>query len=486
MWDFESSIAKKYFGVNLKKAKRNYDKELLKTRNKFIKDYPYAKVEEFEFWVNLSKTGDISDETEIVFKGSGNEKLYNLTGTFWKSSWDINSNVFKYKYADALHWGPSVIWNPTKTVKVFEISDGTLELDNIRIYVNQRDSFLYSTEALDIKYEQDVKDVRNTKIDKDDSYFASLIASYIISQKSGICLEHLKENSKTPKIVTSIMNFYVYYHMKRFLQNLDKMTRYITQDMLDEIQSHLPVRKIWTKKTHFGKEIPSVWVKTQQGRTIRNAKSYGSRFGGQIGIEYEELDKVVPSNEKSDWKKFFQDNSNGITKVGQLLLQKATEAYVYCILGAQAQTRWKIVGAGAKSLQTQEIFGRLVNDTVIQDDDTVLITNMRTAIKTTNVVLNLAIMPNLILIPSDLIILKQKISGYNNVLTLATRKMNFGVNKDINFDASKVDVKADAPPTPTPKVMEVFKKPNSNINNELSVVFFVLSGVGGLMSAWLF
>ena len=482
MWDFDSTNTKKYFGQNLKKAKRNYDKELFKTRKKFIIDYPYAKVEEFEFWVNLSKTGDISNDTEIVFKGSGNEKLYDLTGTSWRYSWNIKSNVFKYKYADALHWGPSVIWEPTKNVKVFEISDGTIDIDNIRIYVNKKDSFLYLTEALDIKYEKDTKDVRNTKISKDDPYFASLIASYIISQKSGICTEHLKENSKTPKIVTSIMNFYVYYHMKRFLQNPDKMSRYIKQDVLDDVQSNLPVKKIWTKKTHYGKEIPSVWVKTQQGKTIRNARSYGSRIGGQIGIEYEELDKVVPQDQENDWKKFIQQTSNGITKVGQLLLQKAVEAYVYCILGAQAQTRWKIVGAGAKSLQTQEIFNKLVNDTVVQDNDTVLITNMRTAIKTTNVVLNLAIMPNLILIPSNLIILKQKISGYNNVLTLATSKMNFGVNENINFDASKVDVEADEPP-PTPSNIVLQRLSVSDINKELAVVFSVLAGIGGL-SAW--
>ena len=226
----------------LKKQKKNYDKELFKTRKKFIRYYPYAKVSEFEFWVNLSQTGDISDKTNIAFKGSG-DKLYDLTGTYWRYGWDITSDVFKYKYADALHWGPSSIWEPSKTVKVFELSDGSLTISQIRIYVNQKDSFLYSTEALNTKYSQNAKDITKTKIDKDDPYFASLIASYIISQKSGICLEHLKENYKIPKIITSIMRFYVYYHMKRFLQSPEKMTRYITQDMLDNIQNHLPTKK---------------------------------------------------------------------------------------------------------------------------------------------------------------------------------------------------------------------------------------------------
>ena len=116
-------------------------------------------------------------------------------------------------------------------------------------------------------------------------------------------------------------------------------------------------------------------------------------------------------DESNDWKKFFQDDSEGITQTGQLFLQKAAEAYVYCILGAQAQTRWRIVGDGAKSLQTQEVFAKLVKDTVAQDDDKVLISNMRTAVKATNVVLNLAILPKLILIPLDLLFLKEKIPG---------------------------------------------------------------------------
>ena len=32
-----------------------------------------------------------------------------------------------------------------------------------------------------------------------------------------------------------------------------------------------------------------------------------------------------------------------------------------------------------------------------------------------------------------MIILKEKVAGYNNVLTLATKDMKFGVNKDINY-----------------------------------------------------
>ena len=202
------------------------------------------------------------------------------------------------------------------------------------------------------------------------------------------------------------------------------------------------MKKIWKKKYHYGKETISAWLRTQPNRAnIRNAKNYGSKYGGAIGIMYEEVDSVLPADPANDWKKFFLTDSNGIRKTGQLLLQKAVESYVYCVLSAQANTRWKIVGEGAKSLQTQEAFAKLAKETVAENDDTVLISNMRTAVSATNVVLNLAILPGMILIPSDMTILKEKIPGYNNTLLFATKSMKFGENPELNFSTAGTDAK---------------------------------------------
>ena len=153
---------------------------------------------------------------------------------------------------------------------------------------------------------------------------------------------------------------------------------------------------------------------------------------GVLGIDYQEVSKVE-NNGDSDWMCFIKEDSDGLTKTGLKLFQLAVESYVYAVLGAQAQTRWSIVSHGAKSLQTQEIFHRLVKDTITQDDPVKAIFDMRLAIKNTNVVLNMAITPGIILIPSDMIILREKVAGYNNVLTLATKDMKFGVNENINY-----------------------------------------------------
>ena len=105
---------------------------------------------------------------------------------------------------------------------------------------------------------------------------------------------------------------------------------------------------------------------------------------------------------------------------------------MYSVLGSQAATRWPIAGEGAKSSQTQVEFLKIVRDTIREDDQTVTIGNMRKAIADTHVILNTAITPGMILVPGDLIILSEKIPGFNNILTVADSTMKFGLNEKVN------------------------------------------------------
>ena len=64
----------------------------------------------------------------------------------------------------------------------------------------------------------------------------------------------------------------------------------------------------------------------------------------------------------------------------------------------------------------------------------------------------MAISPGMILIPSNLIIQKEKIPGYNNILTSATDKMKFGKNKEVNYKAPGTTTQV------TPKTTQVTPK----------------------------
>ena len=79
------------------------------------------------------------------------------------------------------------------------------------------------------------------------------------------------------------------------------MQKYITKEVLAEIQENLPTRKIWVDKMHTGKETISAWLKTQPNKdSIRNARHYKSGVGGVLGIKYQEVKKVEPADEFND------------------------------------------------------------------------------------------------------------------------------------------------------------------------------------------
>ena len=261
------------------------------------------------------------------------------------------------------------------------------------------------------------------------------------------------------------------------------MDSYITNEMKELIKNNLQTKKIWKRKFVRTRENISLWYSQHPNR--QNITNYryvmSSNNTGVLGIEYEEVDHVVPKSDE-DWMVFIKEDSDGLTKTGQKLLQMAAESYVYSVLGSQAQTRWPIVGQGAKSLQTQDIFHRLVKDTTLQDDPVKVVSKMRTAIKDTNVVLNLVITPGIILIPSDMIILKERIAGYNNVLTLATKDMKFGVNEKVNRVSKEEVIEAkpkdenlkpqtdDDPVSQTQKVPSVIPKVDGEGINVLSTL----------------
>ena len=76
---------------------------------------------------------------------------------------------------------------------------------------------------------------------------------------------------------------------------------------------------------------------------------------------------------------------------------------------------------------------------------------MRKAIVDTNVILNTAITSGMILVPGSLIILKQKIPGFNNILTMANYSMIFGLNNDVNHSQEP-----EASPPKKKMIVEIF------------------------------
>ena len=375
-------LPKEFFGNRYERARRNYELATAREKVRFQQKYPYANAEDFFFDADIARNGDVVG-TAVKYK-----KVRGLP--------DIAGYIFKRNYEDALYWQPR-IWGPEGSVQKFvaNTSPFPYNVTKFGIYVTRDEYFPSNFQDLNIEWKGTEKDIRKASVKEDDPYFCSLLSACVISHVGGISRKHLQENANTPKIVTSIARYCVYYHLGRFLKDPGKLGPYLTEDLRNTVKSNLRVRKVWKRKFVRTKENISLWYSQQGNRgDIRNYRYVsGSVFSGVLGIEYEEIDHVLPNDVKTDWMSFVKESSDGLTKTGQKLLQMAIESYVYAVLGSQARTRWPIVGQGAKSLQTQDIFRVLVRDSIVQDDPVKNISNMRTAIENTNVVLNLVVCP---------------------------------------------------------------------------------------------
>ncbi len=102
----------------------------------------------------------------------------------------------------------------------------------------------------------------------------------------------------------------------------------------------------------------------------------------------------------------------------------------------------------------------------------------------------MAISPGMILVPSNLIIQKKKIPGYNNVLTLATDKMKFGKNTGVNYKAPSTQETPDTPKTSlrtTQKTESPKPKPKPPKISVASEILGMTMMVGGfLISKYVF
>lgn len=103
----------------------------------------------------------------------------------------------------------------------------------------------------------------------------------------------------------------------------------------------------------------------------------------------------------NNYKRYVPRVSNGLTKVGTRLLNDSIAGYVYPVLGAQAKIRASIVNQCAISVQCQDVFRQLLKDSIVSNDVVVGVSNMRKEVNDCNQVLNLAVSPDVFLLPSD-------------------------------------------------------------------------------------
>ena len=153
----------------------------------------------------------------------------------------------------------------------------------------------------------------------DSKYYNMIFATYIASFLSGISLKNLT-NKDTPSVVKTLAEFHLYYTIRRFVANPSLMQQYLSPKIISTLKSHLPISY---------KDFES-----------STKDSGGNYFDIAAAMEYSD----------NDYRSMIAYNFDGLTSVGTSLFQRSVKVFTRFILGAQADTRWSIIGKGAKSL----------------------------------------------------------------------------------------------------------------------------------------
>lgn len=145
-------------------------------------------------------------------------------------------------------------------------------------------------------------------------------------------------------------------------------------------------------------------------------------------------------NVEDAWSTFILDKSQGFTRPGVERLNDSIRTYVWTVLGAQAQTRTRILGAGTV-FDAQKQFLVNLEDAVSSPVD------LPSAIKRYQDVLqyagsevNFVFGIGLYMAPCDMLLRIGQVVGYNNEIMIATSAQSLGFNMDVNT--------VPTPPTP--------------------------------------
>lgn len=136
------------------------------------------------------------------------------------------------------------------------------------------------------------------------------------------------------------------------------------------------------------------------------------------------------ANEQTNW--FCANTADDLTRAGLSRINQSIEAFVYCVLGAQINTRSSIIGTGGRSKETENEFLVLLEDAIRQPDLAKSVQRYQLAVQEAKVRLNLAVCLGGWLMPARMIINTENVVGYNNKLKQVNTGMKLGINNDVN------------------------------------------------------
>ena len=178
----------------------------------------------------------------------------------------------------------------------------------------------------------------------------------------------------------------------------------------------------------------------------------------------EHVDYIAQGPEADEaWSSFILDKSQGFTGPGVERLNDSIRTYVWAILGAQAQTRSAILGAGT-SFDAQKQFLANVEDAILSPVDIPsAIERYQSVLQNASSKVDYAFGTGLYMAPSDMRLHIGTVSGYNNNIVIAPVGQPLGVSPDINGTPVPAPVETGETGLVVPRQSRTHDKPDTSV-----------------------
>ena len=294
-------------------------------------------------------------------------------------------------------------------------------IEKENIYVNKNQSFridfpnIFTHEIIPYftKQQQPLRD----KWEKGDymSFWSSQLffAVHSATTALGISAEMLLDKS-IPAIVSSILRFHVYYHIRRILHRLQSPTP--LEDGFDANDNNYSKGMFQQLCSEYGSDPRSLY------KFESNSHSWA------------EANKEFFLIRERDYAKWIIPKSQGLTRFALTKISESIRLYARILLGSQFQGRASILGNTAantsvKQLYLQE-FETLVKRHESLEQDLAEFVKL---LKYARTPVNLVVIPQCYMLPSDLELHVGKINDWNNDTLTATAISKIGqIRRDIN------------------------------------------------------
>ena len=298
--------------------------------------------------------------------------------------------------------------------------------------------------------------------------------------------DHLKSEHQ---MIRSLYYFHVYYQVSKILKTLEIPIP--GESAFKENNNNMNVRKYRNLLSRFGLKdeydfsVFNGWDKfnpsdynpsiTDPGYYINNSKinfflmqvhenkeppMFQSDFDkGMANFKYPDVfirdhvrrhQNIINSvNQKPclTYQSFMSLNSKTLTPMGIEMLNDSIRTYVYCILGAQAETRTPIIGQYGTDLDAQREFKKLLSDAItLSSDIPSSIERYQRALSETHKRLDYVIGKGLYIIPSDMVLQVGSIENFNNNILIASSDLKLGKNELINKRLKNASPMMNGPP----------------------------------------